>query len=160
MVGGDDAAGEVRDAPAALLPQLAAHLERRPRDARAWAIYARLLSDHERFAEAAGAYAQAVALPGKVALDPGVWCEYADTVGMMQGGKLAGRPRALIDRALAINARHPRALELAGSAEYEQGNFAGALHYWEPLLEILPPQSERSSELALAVERTRIRAGM
>ena len=44
---GDDAAivavdGNAQRDPTALLPQLAAHLQKYPRDARAWAIYARL----------------------------------------------------------------------------------------------------------------------
>jgi cytochrome c-type biogenesis protein CcmH len=142
-----------------LLPELAAHLEKYPRDARAWAIFARLKFARGDYADAGAAYAHAVELPGKVARDPLVWCEYADALAMAGDGRLAGKPRELIDRALALNRSHPRALEMAGSAEIEAGNFAAALRYWEELLLILPADSPARDELARAVERTRMRAG-
>jgi cytochrome c-type biogenesis protein CcmH len=142
-----------------MLPELAAHLEKHPRDARAWAIFARLRFSRGDYAEAAAAYARAVALPGKVARDPLVWCEYADALALAADGRLAGKPRELIDHALALNNSHPRALEMAGSAEIEAGNFAAALRYWEELLAVLPPDSSARVELARAVERTRMRAG-
>ena len=128
--------------------RLRAHLERQPRDARAWVILARLQADRDRFQEAAQAYEKALALPSKVANDPAVWCEYADALGMTQGGKLAGRPRELIERALALNPNHPKALEMAGSAEYGQGDYASALRYWRPLLAALEPGSRAHTELA------------
>jgi cytochrome c-type biogenesis protein CcmH len=74
---------------------------------------------------------------------------------MAQGGRLSGRPRELIDRALALDAHHPKALELAGSAEIEAGNLTAALRHWQALLERLPPGSAQQRELAVAVERLR-----
>lgn len=153
------ASGGARESRADLLPELAAHLEKHPRDARAWAIAARLKFLRADYAGAGAAYAHAVELPGKVARDPLVWCEYADALAMAGGGKLAGKPRELIEHALALDAKHPRALEMAGSAEIEAGNYAGALRYWEELLAILPADSPARAELARAVERTRMRAG-
>lgn len=134
--------------------RLRAHLERQPRDARGWVILARLQADRDRFQEAAQAYEIALALPSKVANDPAVWCEYADALGMTQGGKLAGRPRELIERALALNPNHPKALEMAGSAEYGQGDYASALRYWRPLLAALEPGSRAHTDLAAAIART------
>ncbi|MBI5908621.1 MAG: hypothetical protein HY848_01500 [Betaproteobacteria bacterium] len=134
--------------------RLRAHLERQPRDARGWVILARLQADRDRFEEAAQAYDKALALSSKVAADPAVWCEYADALGMTQGGKLAGRPRELIERALALNPNHPKALEMAGSAEYGQGDYASALRYWRPLLAALEPGSRAHTELAAAIART------
>jgi cytochrome c-type biogenesis protein CcmH len=134
--------------------RLGAHLEQQPRDARAWVILARLQADTDRFTEAAKAYEKALALPSKVARDPAVWCEYADALGMTQGGRLAGRPRELIGRALALNPNHPKALEMAGSAEYGQGDYASALRFWRPLLAALTPGSQAYTELAGAIART------
>jgi len=157
---GDDgpAAPMQRADRAELFTQLAAHLNQHPRDARAWAIFARLNFSRDRFSEAAAAYARALELPGRVAQDPLVWCEYADALAMAQGGRLDGKPRELIGRALALGPRHPRALEMAGSAEIERGDYAGALRYWVTLLEVLPPGSEQHNELTVAVERVRARA--
>lgn len=134
--------------------RLRSHLERQPRDARGWIILARLLADANRFEESARAYDKGLAASPKVAADAAVWCEYADALGMAQGGNLAGRPRELIDRALALSPNHPKALEMAGSSEYENGNYATALRYWRPLLAVHRPGSEAHAELAAAIART------
>ena len=134
--------------------RLRAHLERQPRDARGWVILARLHADSDRFEEAAQAYEKALAVSSRVAADPTVWCEYADAQGMAQGGSLAGRPRELIGRALALNPDHPKALELAGSSEYEHGDYRAALRYWRPLLAALRPASQAHAELTAAIVRT------
>jgi cytochrome c-type biogenesis protein CcmH len=144
----------------AFVSQLEVHVTAEPRDARAWALLGRARMALDRFDEAATAFERAIAASPKVAADPLVWCEYADAVGMAQGGVLAGKPRTLIDRALAIKSDHPRALEMAGSAEYEAGNFAQAVFFWERLLPQLPDGSQERSELQAAIERTRLRAGL
>jgi cytochrome c-type biogenesis protein CcmH len=134
--------------------RLRAHLDRQPRDARAWVILARLQAETDRFEEAAQAYDKALARSSKVAADPAVWCEYADALGMAQGGSLVGRPREFIDRALALNPNHPKALEMAGSSEYAQGDYAAALRFWRPLLAAQKPGSRAYAELAAAIART------
>ncbi|GIL05900.1 MAG: hypothetical protein AMXMBFR72_28060 [Betaproteobacteria bacterium] len=143
---------------AATLAELEAHLARTPRDARAWVMLARLRMQADLFAPAADAYARAVAVSPKVAADPGVWCEYADALGMAQGGSLAGRPRELIDHALALDAAHPRALEMAGSAAYEARDFRAAAGYWRRLLAQLAPGTPEHAQLAAAIERAELRA--
>ena len=148
-----EASGGAADADV-YVRRLRAHLERQPRDARAWVILARLRADTGDFAAAALAYETALALPSKVARDAAVWCEFADALGMAQGGRLDGRPRALIERALTLSPNHPKALEMAGSAEYGQRNYAWALRYWRPLLATLEPGSQAHAELAAAIART------
>lgn len=137
----------------AIVRRLRAHLEQQPRDARGWAMLARLQFGMDRFADAAHAYEKALALPSKVANDPAVWCEYADALGMTQKGSLVGKPRELIDRALALNPNHPKALEMAGSAEYAQGDYAAALRFWRPLLAALEHGSQAHAELEAAIAR-------
>ena len=148
--GGRSAAGSI--------PALRAHLAQRPNDARAWVILARLLADNEAFAEAAAAYASALERSAKVAADPAIWCEYADALGMSQGGRLAGKPRAFVERALALKPNHPRALEMAGSSEYERGDYRAALRYWRQLQAELRPDSESHAELSAAIARAERRA--
>jgi cytochrome c-type biogenesis protein CcmH len=141
-----------------MLAQLEAHLAASPGDARAWVMLARARMQRDQFAPAAAAYERALAASAKVARDPLVWCEYADAVGMAQGGRLAGKPRELIDKALALDARHPRALEMAGSAAYEAGDFRGAARHWQQLLAQLPAGSRERAELAAAIARAEQRA--
>lgn len=125
------------------------------RDARAWVLEARRLMDADRFEEAVQAYERGLAASRKVAADPQVWCELADALGMAQGGRLAGRPAEHVRHALTLDARHPKALELAGSLAYEAGDYREAATLWEQLLAQLPPGGPRHAELSAAIERAR-----
>ena len=73
---------------------------------------------------------------------------------MAQGGRLEGKPRELIDRALALNPKLPRALEMAGSAEYERRDYRAALRFWRPMLADLRPGTREHGELTAAIART------
>jgi len=137
----------------AMREDLVRHLADNPRDGRGWVLLGRLDASQDRFAEAAAAFEKALAVAPKVAADPGIWCEYADALGMAQGGNLAGRPRELVMRALAMSPAHGRALEMAGSAAYEQREFDGAARYWRMLLAQLPEGSPQHRELAAAIAR-------
>jgi cytochrome c-type biogenesis protein CcmH len=77
---------------------------------------------------------------------------------MAQGGSLAGRPRELVMRALAQTPTHPKALEMAGSAAYEAGEYVSAARYWRELLAQLPQGSREQAELAAAIARADERA--
>jgi cytochrome c-type biogenesis protein CcmH len=132
---------------------LARHLARNARDGRGWVLLARMDFEADRFDVAAASYEKALAIAPKIAADANVWCEYADALGMAQGGTLAGRPRELVMRALTLDAAHPKALEMAGSAAYEQRDFASAVRYWRQLLAQLPERSIRHQELATAIAR-------
>ena len=139
----------------ALIPVLEAHLERTPRDGRGWVILARLSFASDRFDAAARAYERALDASRKVAQDPQVWCELADAIAMAQGGSLKGRPQELIDKALGLRGTHPRALEMAGSAAFENRDYPRALFYWETLLQQLGPRTAEHRELRAAIERLR-----
>ena len=139
--------------PAALRAKLVAHLDRSPGDGRSLVLLARLDFEADRFADAAAAYAKAIAVSAKVARDATVWCEYADALGMAQGGSLAGHPRELIAHALTLDPTHGKALEMAGSAALEQGDPGAAAGYWRQLLAQLPAGSAERRELAAAITR-------
>jgi cytochrome c-type biogenesis protein CcmH len=140
------------------LARLEAQVAAEPNDARAWVMLARARMQRDQFEPAAFAYARALEGSAKVARDPLVWCEYADALGMAAGGRLAGRPRELIDRALALDPTHPRALEMAGSAAYEANDFRAAARYWQQLLTLLPSDSAEHAQLAAAITRAERRA--
>jgi len=156
---GGERAGDA--APAARSrTDLARHLERAPGDGRGWVLLARMDFGADRFADAATAYERALATGDKVARDPAIWCEYADALGMAQGGSLAGRPRELVMRALALQPTHPRALEMAGGAAFDAGEYASAIRYWGDLLSQLPPGSRERALLEAAIRRADERAAL
>ena len=130
---------------------LARHLARNPRDGRGWVLHARNEFDGGRYAAAAAAYRKALDASANVARDPGVWCEYADALALAQGGVLAGLPRELIERALAIDPRHATALEMAGSAAFEAGDFDMAVRHWRQLRAQMPDDTPQRRDLGIAI---------
>lgn len=141
------------DSGSAGVSTLQQHLRSNPRDARGWVLLARAQAESGDFTQSAQSYARAVDSSPNVARDAGVLCEYADVLGMAQGGSLAGRPTELIARALSVDGAHPLALEMAGSAAYEAGDFAQAVRHWAALLPQLQGEPQRQAELAAAIER-------
>jgi cytochrome c-type biogenesis protein CcmH len=134
---------------------LEARVREQPSDARAWVLLARARMERSEFGAAAAAYQSAIARSAKVEKDPAVLCEFADALAMEQGGSLQGRPAELITRALAIDGRHPLALEMAGSVAYERAQYGEAAARWQELLRQLEPGSDRYRELSGALERAR-----
>jgi cytochrome c-type biogenesis protein CcmH len=139
-----------------LVERLAQKLQQTPEDAEGWMLLGRSLSVLQQYERAAQAYARAAQLfPG----DAGVLADYADTLAMAQGRRLAGEPFAIIKRALAADPSHVKALALAGSAEFERGDHAAAIGYWERALKVAPPQSEFARSVAESIAEARTLAG-
>jgi cytochrome c-type biogenesis protein CcmH len=119
-------------------------------------LLGRSLSVLQQYERAAQAYARAAQLfPG----DAGVLADYADALAMAQGRRLAGEPFAIIKRALAADPSHVKALALAGSAEFERGDHAAAIGYWERALKVAPPQSEFARSVAESIAEARTLSG-
>ena len=138
--------------------ELLAQLKHSPKDERALVLKALMDQDAQRFELAASGFEKALTERSRAARDPDVWVRYAEAVAMTQGQSLAGKPSALLAKALAIAPRHPLALELAGSAAWEQGDFRGAAASWQQLLAQLPTDSERHAQVAQALARAEQRA--
>jgi cytochrome c-type biogenesis protein CcmH len=101
-----------------------------------------------RFPAAAEAYTKALALTPD---NPDLLADYADTLGMMQGRHLAGKPLALVERALAIDPKHGKALALAATAAMEAHDPSKALAYWHRLAAQLPPGSDDATQVAAVI---------
>ena len=166
--GTPQAVNEASDLAADLAPttsadyvaRLESHLERQPRDARGWVLLGRAQAQADRFDAAVRAFERALEVsPTRVGKDATVLTEYADALAMSQGGRLSGRPAAAIERALALNPKHPAALDMAGSLAFEEGRYADCARYWRALLGVLPAGSQRYRELTVAVQRAEQRAG-
>lgn len=145
-------AGQAAAQGAIALAQLEAHVAAQPDDARAWVLLGRARLDADQFEPAASAYERAVTQSKKVALDPQVWCEWADALALAQG-TLAGKPRELIERALTLNPQHPLALEMSGSAAVEARDFRAARQHWSALLTQLDPASPEHTKLSMALAK-------
>lgn len=143
------------DAPAQILKMVDTLVERlrtNPQDAEGWAVLGRSFYALGRHAEAADAFSKATAM---VPNDAQLLVDYADAMAMANGERLDEQSIALIRRALQADPVNQKALWLGGTAEFESGNFVGAVKYWEKLLKLLPPNSEVSQTMAANIEEAR-----
>lgn len=157
-----DALARSSAAPSADGPSTAAefeaYLQRHPKDVRAMVLKARLDLRSDRFAEAVAGFEKALATSPKVARDPDVWVELAEAKGLQQGGKLVAETADLVEKALALDPQHLRALDLAGSLAWERGDYASATRHWTLLLARIPSNDPRHVELSAAIEAAGRRA--
>jgi cytochrome c-type biogenesis protein CcmI len=65
----------------------------------------------------------------------------AEAIAMAAGGRFAGEPARKLDAALALDARHVKALALGGVAAFEAGDRERAKALWTRLLAVLPPEA-------------------
>jgi len=127
-----------------MLVELKARLDKNPNDATGWKMLAGGLRYIQDFAGAAEAYGHATDL---VPTDAAAFADYADALAMAQNRSLEGKPTELIQKALALDPKQPKALALAGTVEIEKGNKAGARAYYVRLLATVPPDSEQANEV-------------
>jgi cytochrome c-type biogenesis protein CcmH len=136
----------------AMVAKLAAHVEKNPDDAKGWSLLARSYYVMARYPEAVRAYERAVALAPR---DAGLLADYADALGMTHGRSLQGAPLALVERALAIDPDHWKALALAGTAAFERKDYRGAIAYWERLKRVVPADSQIGQSVEASIAEAR-----
>jgi cytochrome c-type biogenesis protein CcmH len=128
-----------------LVADLRARLAQAPKDVDAWRLLGRAELARGRADEARDAYERAMALAPD---DAQVKVDYADALAQTQGAVLEGRPIELVRQALAIDARNPKALALAGAYEVGRNDYPAAISLWTRLLEVLPADSEQARQVA------------
>lgn len=149
---------EAEIGPGADYGVLERQLQRNPRDVRVRVLKARADSQAGRHDLAVAGYRRALDDSPKVARDPGVWVELAEALALQQGGKLSGEPSGLLEKALAMNPDHAAALDLAGSAAWEAGDFPAAARHWQRLAGLLKPDDPRQEALAKALSEAQRRS--
>jgi cytochrome c-type biogenesis protein CcmH len=138
------------------MASLLGYLEQNPKDLKAWAMLARSQGAMGRYADAGTVYAKLVALiPNNAQL----WAEYAQALAWANGKELQGKPLELVNKALQLDPDNRLALALAGRAELDSGNHAGAIAHWEHLLSLLPADSEGARGVSAYLARAHKLAG-
>jgi cytochrome c-type biogenesis protein CcmH len=134
------------------MAKLAERLKSNPSDAQGWTMLARSYSSMEKFGEAAGAYAKATELTPK---DADLWAEYAFASAMANGRSLQGKPMEFIQQALKVDPENAKALQLAGSAAFEQKDYKKAVDYWQRVLKKVPPNSEVAQTITARINEAK-----
>src|SRR5438067_4617110 len=137
---------------AANVDKLAARLKQNPNDPQGWTMLARSYIMLERFSDAASAYEKLTALSAN---DADAWADYAEALALANGQDLAGKPTEAINRALQINPKHQKALDLSGSAAYQAGDYNKAIEQWQKLLKLLPPGSDELKTVTDQISKTK-----
>src|SRR5690606_40618788 len=99
-----------------------------PDDVEGWPLPGRAYPVLGRLEEAARAFRHAAERSPKA---PRLLADLADALAMAQGQSLKGEPERLVLRALELDPDNLKALALAGTAAFEQGNYAQAAALWE-----------------------------
>ena len=153
--------GEVTQAQVeAMVAQLAQRLENtpvdQPGDPKGWEMLARTYAAMQRFPEADKAYVRATGLaPDNAQL----LADHADVLAMLQGQSAIGAPEKLIERALKLDPKNPKALALAGSLAFERKDFALATNYWTQARQLAPAGSEFANGLERSIEAAQAAGG-
>jgi len=156
--GGPEGEHSSDDALEGLVERLKQKMEQNPNDGVGWGLLARSYVGLGRHAEAVSIYEKAVTL---IPNDAQLLADYADTLGVVQGRKLEGKPEVLIQQALKIDPRNVKALMLAGTVAFHRKNFARAAKDWEQARANLPADvdPEMTQQLTAAIEEARSQLG-
>jgi cytochrome c-type biogenesis protein CcmH len=120
---------------AGMLAQVEAHLERNPSDGRGWQVVAPVYMRLARFDDAARARRNALRLLGPSAERES---DLGEALVAVANGVVTADAKAAFDRALALDARDPKAQFFIGLAAEQDGNEAGAAAIWRDLLAQAP----------------------
>lgn len=142
---------------AAMADKLALRMQSQPDDAEGWAMLARSYSVLGRYQDAEQAYRKATKLRAD---DAALWTDFADALAMNQGGKLAGEPMQLIEKALKLDPAHAKALSLSGTYAFSQKRYAEAAKLWQKVVDIGNPEDPVVKQSASSLTEARELAGL
>lgn len=135
-----------------MVQRLAQRLQENPDDADGWRMLVRSYETLGRFDEAVQAWERLFQLSPP---DADQLTEYAVTLGMARGQRLAGEPEQILEAVLQREPNHVQALALAGSAAYERHDYERAIQRWQQLLRIAPPDDEVRSRITAQIDKAR-----
>ena len=135
---------------------LAKRLEQNPNDVDGWIMLGRSYLNLEKYSDASNAYAKAAVLKPN---DVDILTDFAFTLAMTNGRQLKGEPYELVKKALRIDPQNAKALELAGSAEFQAKNYKQAIEYWEKALAQAPAGSELATTISQNISEAKAQAG-
>jgi cytochrome c-type biogenesis protein CcmH len=141
--------GPSADAQVAVMQDRA---EQHPAEANGWIQAARAQAMLNHGTAAVDDYRRALALRPD---DANVLADLADMLAAIGNGSLDGEPIQLVDRALAIDPNHVKALALKGSYAMTQRDFRTAIGAWNQALKVAQPDDPIAQFLRTQLEGMR-----
>lgn len=131
-----------------MVQALAQRLQQQPNDAAGWAMLGRSYLAMQRHADAVAALQKSLALQPQ---DAQTHADLADALAFVAGRRFDGEPERLIQRALQLDPRNAKALELAGTLAFDRQDFKQAALRWQEALAVLNPQSPNALNLQAGI---------
>jgi cytochrome c-type biogenesis protein CcmH len=141
---------------ASMVDQLAERLKTRPDDAEGWQMLARSYAAIGKHTQAVDAFRKAAQLRPD---DAALLADFAFAVAMTNDRNFAGEPTQLVERALKIDPKSPKALALAGTIAFDRKDYAGAVRYWERLALAEPGDGQFAEQIRASIAQARQLAG-
>jgi cytochrome c-type biogenesis protein CcmH len=121
-----------------LVAQVEAHLEKNPEDGRGWEVVGPVYMRLGRFDDAVKARRNALRLNGPSADREG---DLGESLMGAANGVVTAEAKDAFERALKLDAKHPKSRFFLGVASYQDGNSAAAAAIWRGMLNDAPPES-------------------
>lgn len=121
----------------ALVAKLEERLAAKPDDPEGFAMLGRSKMALGQLEPALAAYRKSLSLRPQ---DPHTMADYADALAARADGRIDGEALAVVERVLAIDPDHLKALALAGTAAFQRDDFATAARHWERAARTGPPE--------------------
>ena len=140
-----------------MIQKLADRLKEQPDNVESWVMLGRSYTVVGQYPDALKAYERAVALRPD---DAQVLADYADSMAVNNNMTLSGEPMKWVRKALQVDPNNLKALALAGTDAFIRKDYAGAVKYWQHLVDIGPPDSEYVREMAAGLKEARELGGL
>ncbi len=123
----------------AMADKLAAKLEKSPENGDNWALLARTYVEIKQHGKAVGAFEKAAKL---IKNDAQLLADYADALAVTNQSKFDEKSKSLVDQALQIDAKNPKALLLAGTIAFNDAEYQKAIDFWKRLQPLIGKEDE------------------
>ncbi len=140
-----------------MVAALAERLKRQPDDAEGWATLGRSYLVMQRHADGVVALRKSLALQPR---DAQTHADLGDALAFIAGRRFDGEPEQLIQRALQLDPRNAKALELMGTLAFDRKDFKQAVQLWQAALEQLSPQSPSAMNLQAGIQQAQRLGGL
>ncbi|EIJ43247.1 cytochrome c-type biogenesis protein CcmI [Beggiatoa alba B18LD] len=128
-----------------MVEKLAKKMQDNPDDPVGWQMLGRSYMVLQRYQDAIPAFNQVIRLKGEQ--DAGALVDLAEAMAMANNEQLTGQPSELLDKALAFEPTHIKALWLSGLAMAQLGDYRKAIERWESLLAQLKPEEAEDRQI-------------
>lgn len=128
-----------------------------PDDGQTWMMLANAYAVLNRWPDAVRAYENLVRLsPGEAPL----WSHYGEAIALAGGRNLEGKPMELVRKALALDPRDLKGLELSGVYAFQHKDYPAAVKYWQQLVDLSPANDPYTQQIQSALNEAKAAAGM